>query len=111
MLLTLSTTHAPATDLGYCRDEAAARRRFGVVSGGAGICTTRTGRRFFDDPDLEAAVLERVRTAATAAGFWDTFGMDCAGRTRRDVCWRRRTGWWTWPTRRARRTASAGGKT
>ena len=32
-----------------CRDEDAARRRFGVVGEGIGICYTRTGRRFFDD--------------------------------------------------------------
>src|SRR5262249_14853988 len=28
-----------------CRDEEAARRRFGVVGQGAGVCYTRTGRR------------------------------------------------------------------
>jgi protein phosphatase len=59
-----------------CRDEEAARRRFGVVGEGAGICTTRTGRRFFEDLVLETALLERVRTAATIAGFWDAFGTD-----------------------------------
>src|SRR5207247_3191599 len=32
-----------------CRDEDAARRRFGVVGEGIGICYTRTGRRYFDD--------------------------------------------------------------
>jgi protein phosphatase len=35
-----------------CRDEAAARSRFGVVDEGIGICYTRTGRRFFTDPAL-----------------------------------------------------------
>ena len=34
-----------------CRDEDAARRRFGVVGEGIGICYTRTGRRFFDDAE------------------------------------------------------------
>jgi protein phosphatase len=56
-----------------CRDEDAARKSFGVTGEVAGICYTRTGRRFFDNASLEAAVLERVRAAATAAGFWDEF--------------------------------------
>ncbi len=54
-----------------CRDADAARARFGVDTGEAGIVYTRTGRRFFDDLDLEAALLDRLRTAATAAGLWD----------------------------------------
>ena len=41
-----------------CRDADAARTRFGVADGSAGIVYTRTGRRFFDDAALEAAVLE-----------------------------------------------------
>ena len=31
-----------------CRDEEVARKRFGVVGEGIGVCLTRTGRRFFD---------------------------------------------------------------
>src|SRR5438046_2409759 len=45
-----------------CRDEHVARRRFGVVDEGFGICYTRTGRRFFDDAELEATFLERIRS-------------------------------------------------
>src|SRR5262249_38743616 len=45
-----------------CRDEDAARRAFGVREGG-GICYTRTGRRFFEDPALEGELLARVRAA------------------------------------------------
>ena len=37
-----------------CRDEEAARKRFGVVGEGVGICYTRTGRRFFDDREIGA---------------------------------------------------------
>ncbi len=59
-----------------CRDEDAARKRFGVTGEGIGICHTRTGRRFFDDVALEAEFLERIRTATTAAGFWDEFKTD-----------------------------------
>lgn len=59
-----------------CRDADAARRIFGVQTGEAGIVYTRTGRRFFDDPALEAALLERVRAAATAAGLWESLTTD-----------------------------------
>ena len=45
-----------------CRDEAAARERFGVTTGELGIVTTRTGRRFFNDADLERRFLDRVRS-------------------------------------------------
>jgi protein phosphatase len=53
-----------------CRDEEAARARFGVGTGELGIVTTRTGRRFFTDPDLERAFLDRVRSALDGADFW-----------------------------------------
>ncbi|PHS02285.1 MAG: polynucleotide kinase-phosphatase [Blastopirellula sp.] len=56
-----------------CRDEAAARERFGVDDGETGIVYTRTGRRFFNDLELETQFLERIRSAVTAAGFWDQF--------------------------------------
>jgi polynucleotide kinase-phosphatase len=59
-----------------CRDEDAARKRFGVTGEGIGICYTRTGRRFFDNATLEAEFLERVRAAATAAALWDEFKTD-----------------------------------
>src|SRR5205823_8089089 len=36
-----------------CRDEEAARERFGVAEPEVGIIYTRTGRRFFNDLDLE----------------------------------------------------------
>jgi len=53
-----------------CRDGEAARERFGVTTGELGIVTTRTGRRFFNDPDLECRFLDRVRNALTAADLW-----------------------------------------
>jgi polynucleotide kinase-phosphatase len=59
-----------------CTDEDAARRRFGIVGQGLGICYTRTGRRFFDDPALEVAFLDRVRTAAATAGLLEELGTD-----------------------------------
>jgi protein phosphatase len=59
-----------------CRDEDAARKSFGVTGEGIGICYTRTGRKFFDNADLEKEFLEQIRAAATNAGFWDEFKTD-----------------------------------
>ena len=49
-----------------CRDEQAARDRFGVATGETGSVYTRTGRRFFNDLELEAQFLDRVRQALTS---------------------------------------------
>ncbi len=54
-----------------CRDAAAARERFGVLDGRAGVCYTRTGRPFFAEAQQEAALVARVREAATRAGLWE----------------------------------------
>jgi protein phosphatase len=59
-----------------CRDAEAARRRFGVTEGEAGVCYTRTGRRLFTDLELEHQFLERVRTAVDAAGIWEELRTD-----------------------------------
>jgi protein phosphatase len=61
-----------------CRDEAAARRRFGVVGEGIGVCYTRTGRRFFEDRALEAELLARFRVALDATGAWEELRTDWA---------------------------------
>ncbi|UOQ50727.1 polynucleotide kinase-phosphatase [Hymenobacter cellulosivorans] len=58
------------------QSEDAARRRFGVVGEGPGKVYTRTGRNFFNDPALEAAFLEKLQAALTAAGFWERFQTD-----------------------------------
>jgi protein phosphatase len=59
-----------------CRDETAARKRFGIVNEGIGICYTRTGRRFFDNPALEAELLARLNSALSGSGFWDKFNTE-----------------------------------
>src|SRR5436190_4686034 len=59
-----------------CRDEDTARRRFGVVGEGFGICYTRTGRRFFDNAKIEQEFLQSVRGAVDAASFWKQFHTD-----------------------------------
>ena len=61
-----------------CKDADAARERFGIADGESGIVYTRTGRRFFEDADLEAAMLDRVRKAMNTAGVWDEFETDWA---------------------------------
>jgi protein phosphatase len=53
-----------------CQDEHAARERFGVTEGEVGIVYTRTGRRFFNEPALEAQFLDQVRSALASANFW-----------------------------------------
>jgi len=65
-----------------CRDQHAARERFGIAEDEIGIVYTRTGRRFFNEPKIERQFLERVRAALTAASFWENFAttwtcLDC----------------------------------
>ncbi len=63
-----------------CRSPEAARKRFGVgeATAGSGTIYTRTGRRFFDDAhaEQEHGLLDRLRSAATAAGLWEELGTD-----------------------------------
>src|SRR6266478_3409047 len=59
-----------------CRDTDAARKRFGIMEGEAGVCYTRTGRRFFNDAPIELEFLERVRHAVEAAGIWEELKTD-----------------------------------
>ncbi|MEZ0267997.1 MAG: polynucleotide kinase-phosphatase, partial [Phycisphaerae bacterium] len=64
-----------------CKTADVARTRFGVTDGAAaagGIVYTRTGRRFFDDPLTESALLALVRDAMTAANLWDELATDWA---------------------------------
>lgn len=59
-----------------CRDEHTALKRFGIVEDGAGICYTRTGRRFFDDALLEKEFITRIQSAITNSGIWEEFQTD-----------------------------------
>ncbi|QPP06585.1 polynucleotide kinase-phosphatase [Streptomyces bathyalis] len=59
-----------------CRDEAAARRRFGAGDGTTGAVHTRTGRPFFDDPAVTEEILGRLREAVGGAGLWDELATD-----------------------------------
>ena len=55
-----------------CRDEDVARKRFGVLAEGIGVCYTRTGRRFFESAELESQFLHRIREAMDRAALWDS---------------------------------------
>ncbi|HEX6733131.1 MAG TPA: polynucleotide kinase-phosphatase, partial [Pyrinomonadaceae bacterium] len=59
-----------------CRDEGLARQRFGIVADNAGICYTRTGRRFFDNTALELEFIGRIRKAITTLDLWNEFKTD-----------------------------------
>ncbi|HEV8573661.1 MAG TPA: polynucleotide kinase-phosphatase, partial [Dehalococcoidia bacterium] len=59
-----------------CRDAEAVQKRFTISDGSTGIMYTRTGRRFFDDPRMEAELLERLRRAIESAGLWGELDSD-----------------------------------
>jgi polynucleotide kinase-phosphatase len=59
-----------------CRDHQTARKRFGIVEEGFGVCYTRTGRRFFNNAELERIFLDRIRAALCSASFWNEFESD-----------------------------------
>lgn len=56
-----------------CRTVVTAEKRFGVKDGSRGIIYTRTGRHFFEEPDMETAVLEKLDRTLTEQGFWEDF--------------------------------------
>jgi protein phosphatase len=59
-----------------CRDPDAAKRRFGIQDGSYGVCYTRTGRRFFNDLELEHQFLSRIRKAVDNLDWWSKFKTD-----------------------------------
>jgi polynucleotide kinase-phosphatase len=64
------------------RDPESFGRRFRITHDSLGIVYTRTGRRFFNDRDLESALLEGLSEALAAKGFWsehetDWLALDC----------------------------------
>ena len=62
-----------------CRDRDVALRRFGIrgdSTQNAGIIYTRTGRRFFEDSQVESQLLAILRDAISAASLWDELSTD-----------------------------------
>jgi protein phosphatase len=52
------------------QDDSVLGTRFGIERDAAGACYTRTGRSFFDDPQMDREFLDRVRAAVTEAELW-----------------------------------------
>jgi protein phosphatase len=61
-----------------CRSPEVARTRFGVTTGEQGVIYTRTGRRFFTEETLEAALFTRLLAALESSGFWEEHETDWA---------------------------------
>ena len=61
-----------------CQDESAAQKRFGVPTGEVGAVYTRTGRRFFDDLEVERELLNILRDSLSRSGFWEKLNTDWA---------------------------------
>jgi protein phosphatase len=61
-----------------CKDEGVVSKRFGIINDGIGIVYTRTGRRFFDDRNMEQQLLAVIRGAMDKSGFWDELKTDWA---------------------------------
>ncbi len=59
-----------------CKDVKTAAKRFHVTDGLAGVCYTRTGRSFFNDPRLEKQFIARIRKAVTNADLWKKLDTD-----------------------------------
>ena len=79
-----------------CRDETIAQKRFGIIGNGTihptfdsdkspgvkliepsiGVCYTRAGRPFFNDSEMEGALLQRLQTAFDAIKFWEAHETD-----------------------------------
>ena len=52
------------------KDEAAIKKRFAITNEGIGVIYTRTGRPFFDDKNVEQALLHRLKVAISNANLW-----------------------------------------
>ena len=59
-----------------CRDPETAKRRFDIADDTLGICYTRTGRRFFDDTEVETELLRQLKTAIDKANYWEILNTD-----------------------------------
>nr|WP_030806782.1 polynucleotide kinase-phosphatase [Streptomyces sp. NRRL S-337] len=59
-----------------CRDETVATERFGAPKGVQGALYTRTGRPFFDGPEVTGTLLRRVAACVAEAGLWEELETD-----------------------------------
>lgn len=59
-----------------CKDEETALKRFGIENEGIGVCYTRTGRNFFNEPVMEKAFMTRVNQCLSETNIWEKFNTD-----------------------------------
>ena len=59
-----------------CQSAEAAKARFGVEDGKAGVIYTRTGRAFFKDDALEVQLVDRIAKAISSASLWEELNTD-----------------------------------
>ena len=59
-----------------CRNIEVAEKRFSIIDEGIGICYTRTGRKFFNDSEIETELLARLNTALEKSNFWANLDTD-----------------------------------
>ncbi len=59
-----------------CHTMETAEKRFGITDGTRGIIYTRTGRRFFNELEVETDLMNRLDKALTDSGFWNDFSTD-----------------------------------
>lgn len=59
-----------------CKDKTVPLKRFLVDEESLGIIYTRTGRRFFNNNDIEQSVLENINKSLTESDFWNRFKTD-----------------------------------
>jgi protein phosphatase len=59
-----------------CKNSDVAEHRFGVKSSLPGECYTRTGRPFFKDEGIKAAIFEDIQNSLLDSGFWDKLESD-----------------------------------
>lgn len=59
-----------------CHTSETAVKRFGIDDGTSGIIYTRTGRRFFDNPETERELLKRLDGVLTENNFWKDFNTE-----------------------------------
>ncbi|MES2764272.1 MAG: polynucleotide kinase-phosphatase [Bacteroidota bacterium] len=59
-----------------CRDNASAKKRFGINGDEIGVCYTRTGRPFFTEKNLEKEFLKKVTDGMETSGLWDVLKTD-----------------------------------
>lgn len=59
-----------------CKNVAVAKNRFGILDGTRGIIYTRTGRRFFDNLEIEIELLNRLDFVLNKTNFWEDFKTD-----------------------------------